>query len=106
MAPFPHSGDQGSVSVIDFATRQVIVDWLIPGGGTPDMGNVSADGSRLWLSGRRNNVVYVFDTGGAGGNDPATGRLLTEIRVGHEPHGLAVWPLPGRYSLGHTGILR
>jgi DNA-binding beta-propeller fold protein YncE len=106
MAPFPHSGDQGSVSVIDFATRQVVVDWLIPGGGTPDMGNVNADGARLWLSGRRSNVVYVFDTGGDRGNDPATGRLLTQIHVGHEPHGLAVWPLPGRHSLGHTGILR
>ncbi|WP_390479650.1 YncE family protein, partial [Frankia casuarinae] len=64
------------------------------------------DGTRLWLSGRRSNVVYVFDTGGNGGSDPTTGRLLTEIPVGHEPHGLAVWPQPGRYSLGHTGIMR
>jgi hypothetical protein len=23
-----------------------------------------------------------------------------------EPHGLCVWPQPGRYSLGHTGITR
>jgi hypothetical protein len=48
----------------------------------------------------------VFDTGGRGGREPKRGRLLTKIRVGREPHGLAVWPLPGRYSLGHTGVLR
>ena len=70
------------------------------------MGNVSADGSRLWLSGRRSNVVYVFDTGGRAGEDPRHGRLLKKIPVDREPHGLAVWPLPGRFSLGHTGILR
>lgn len=101
--PFPHSGSDGSVSVIDLGTRRVVATWPIPGGGTPDMGNVSADGTRLWLSGRRSNEVYVFDTGGA---DPTRGHLLTRIPVGREPHGLAVWPLPGRYSLGHTGILR
>lgn len=101
--PFPHAGTDGSVSVIDVRTRQVVATWQLPGGGTPDMGNVSADGSRLWLSGRRSDEVYVFDTGSG---DPARGRLLTRIPVGHEPHGLAVWPLPGRYSLGHTGILR
>jgi hypothetical protein len=26
--------------------------------------------------------------------------------VGNGPHGAAVWPQPGRYSIGHTGILR
>ncbi|GAC1444949.1 MAG: hypothetical protein NVS3B26_14340 [Mycobacteriales bacterium] len=104
--PFAHSGYNGSVSVVDFATRRVVARWAIPGGGTPDMGNVSADGSMLWLSGRRSNVVYVFATGGVGGNDPTRGVLRTKIPVGREPHGLAVWPLPGRYSLGHTGILR
>jgi YVTN family beta-propeller protein len=88
---------KGSVSVIDFATRQVDTTWPIPGGGSPDMGNVSADGNWLWLSGRFDNVVYVFDT--------ATGDVK-QIPVGKEPHGLAVWPQPGRYSLGHTGNTR
>jgi YVTN family beta-propeller protein len=87
----------GSVSVIDFATEKVEATWPIPGGGSPDMGNVSADGKELWLSGRYDNVVYVFDT--------AKGSVTT-IPVGHEPHGLAVWPQPGRYSLGHTGNMR
>ncbi len=87
----------GSVAVIDFATRRVVTTWLIPGGGSPDMGNVSADGKRLWLSGRYDDVVYVIDT--------TTGQVQ-QIPVGKEPHGLTVWPQPGRYSLGHTGNMR
>jgi YVTN family beta-propeller protein len=91
----PHG--PGSVSVIDFATRKVVANWPIPGGGSPDMGNVSADGSRLWLSGRFDDVVYSIDT--------TTGQVAS-IPVGHTPHGLTVWPQPGRYSLGHTGVMR
>ena len=87
----------GSVSVIDFATRTIEATWTVPGGGSPDMGNVSADGTQLWLSGRFDDVVYVFDT--------RTGEVKT-IPVGREPHGLTVWPQPGRYSLGHTGNMR
>jgi YVTN family beta-propeller protein len=87
----------GSVSVIDFATRAVVANWPIPGGGSPDMGNVSADGKMLWLSGRYDNVVYALDT---------TSGAVTTIPVGIEPHGLTVWPQPGRYSLGHTGNMR
>jgi YVTN family beta-propeller protein len=92
------TADQGSVSVIDFATRKVVATWPIPAPSTPDMGGVSGDGKTLWLSGRRNNEVYGIDT--------TTGKLVARIPVGREPHGLAVWPQPGRYSLGHTGILR
>jgi DNA-binding beta-propeller fold protein YncE len=88
----------GSISVISFATRRVIATWRIPGGGSPDMGGVSADGRVLWLSGRYNAVVYAIST--------TTGRLIAKIPVGQGPHGLCVWPQPGRYSLGHTGILR
>ncbi len=90
-------GGPGSVSVVDFATRKVEATWPVPGGGSPDMGNVSADGKLLWLSGRYDNVVYAFDT--------ATGEAKV-IPVGREPHGLAIWPQPGRYSLGHTGNMR
>jgi YVTN family beta-propeller protein len=91
----PHG--KGSISVLDFASRKVEATWPIPGGGSPDMGNVSADGKLLWVSGRYDNVVYAIDT--------ATGAVKT-IRVGTEPHGLTVWPQPGRYSLGHTGNMR
>lgn len=89
---------QGSVSVVDPATDTVTATWAIPGGGSPDMGGVSADGTRLWLSGRYDDEVYVFDT--------ATGSLITRIPTVPEPHGLLVWPQPGRYSLGHTGNMR
>jgi YVTN family beta-propeller protein len=87
----------GSVSVIDFATSKVVANWPIPGGGSPDMGNVSVDGKTLWLSGRYDNVVYAINT---------TNGSVQKIPVGKEPHGLAVWPQPGRYSLGHTGNMR
>jgi YVTN family beta-propeller protein len=89
---------EGTISVIDFATQKVVRKWVIPGGGSPDMGGVSADGKVLWLSGRYNGVVYAIST--------VTGKLLAKIPVGSGPHGLCVWPQPGRYSLGHTGILR
>jgi len=89
---------EGSVSVLDSYTGAVLTKWTIPGGGSPDMGNVTADGSQLWLSGRYDNVVYVLST--------ADGHLIGKIDVGDGPHGLCVWPQPGRYSLGHTGITR
>jgi YVTN family beta-propeller protein len=89
---------EGSVSVIDFATRKVIRKWEFPGGGSPDMGGVSADGKVLWLAGRYNAEVYAIDTG--------DGHLLARIPVGRGPHGLCVYPQPGRYSLGHTGVFR
>ena len=87
----------GSVAVMDFATRKIVATWPVPGGGSPDMGNVSADGRYLWLSGRYDDVVYRFDTSSG---------AVHQIAVGQEPHGLVVWPQPGRYSLGHTGNLR
>jgi YVTN family beta-propeller protein len=87
----------GTISVVSFATGQVVHTWRL-GSTSPDMGGVSADGKTLWLSGRYNSEVYVIDT--------RTGRLRATIPVQHGPHGLCVWPQPGRYSLGHTGILR
>lgn len=87
----------GGVTVIDFATEKVVARWGVPGGGSPDMGNVSADGKHLWLAARYDDVVYRFDT--------ETGDVK-QIKVGAEPHGLTVWPQPGRYSVGHTGNLR
>jgi YVTN family beta-propeller protein len=88
----------GTVTVLDPITQRIVVTWPVPGGGSPDMGNVTADGRELWLSGRYDGEVYVFDAG--------TGRLTHRIKVGREPHGLCVWPQPGRYSLGHTGNMR
>jgi YVTN family beta-propeller protein len=89
---------EGSISIVDVGTRKVSTKWQIPGGGSPDMGGVSADGKVLWLSGRYNAEVYALDT--------TDGHLLARIPVGKGPHGLCVYPQPGRYSLGHTGVLR
>jgi DNA-binding beta-propeller fold protein YncE len=75
-----------------------VAKWQIPDGGSPDMGGVSTDGKQLWLSGRYHKEVYVIST--------ENGSLLARIKVGRGPHGLCVYPQPGRYSLGHTGILR
>lgn len=92
----PHG--PGSVTVLDPIKRSIVANWPIAGGGSPDMGNVSADGKELWLSGRYDAEVYVFNT--------LTGELTYRIPVGKSPHGLAIWPQPGRYSLGHTGNMR
>ncbi|WEO95199.1 YncE family protein [Streptomyces sp. FXJ1.172] len=89
---------EGTISVFDFAQDKLTMKWRLPGGGSPDMGGVSADGKVLWLSGRYNSEVYAIDT--------RTGRQLARIKVGSGPHGLAVYPQPGRYSLGHTGVFR
>jgi YVTN family beta-propeller protein len=88
----------GSISVLDPKTERIIATWPVPGGGSPDMGNISADGKELWITGRYDSEVYVFDT--------TTGKLAHRIQVGDEPHGLCLWPQPGRYSLGHTGNMR
>jgi YVTN family beta-propeller protein len=89
---------EGSISVVDLAARRVATTWRLPGGGSPDMGGLSADGKVFWVSGRYDGVVYAIST--------ADGRLLAKIAVGAGPHGLCVWPQPGRYSLGHTANLR
>jgi len=95
---FVSNRDEGSVSVLDASSLAITATWKIPGGGSPDMGGVTADGSQLWLSGRYNSEVYVFDTG--------TGALIRRIKVNAGPHGLLVWPQPGSFSLGHTGNMR
>jgi DNA-binding beta-propeller fold protein YncE len=89
---------EGSISVLDFATRKVVKKWSIPGKSSPDMGNVSADGKVFWVSGRYDKEIY--------GIDLQDGHLVARIPVGLGPHGLCVYPIPGRYSLGHTGNMR
>lgn len=95
---FVSNRNAGSVSVIEFASRSVVATWPLPGGASPDMGGLTADGSELWLTGRYHGEVYAIST--------ADGSLLARIPVGTRPHGLALFPQPGRYSLGHTGVYR
>jgi DNA-binding beta-propeller fold protein YncE len=87
----------GTISVIRFSSRRVVKTWPIPGS-SPDMGGVSADGRVLWLAGRYDAAVYAINT--------RTGKLIRRVPVGLGPHGLCVYPQPGRYSLGHTGVMR
>jgi YVTN family beta-propeller protein len=95
---FVANRDAGTVSVLDARSLHRTALWRIPGGGSPDMGGVTVDGRELWLSGRYDAEVYVFST--------STGHLLHRIAVRPGPHGLLVWPQPGRFSLGHTGNMR
>jgi YVTN family beta-propeller protein len=89
---------EGSFSVIDFESRSVTAKWRIPGGGSPDMLQLSPDGTQLWASGRYHKAVYVMDT--------TTGTLMYKIAVGAEDHGLTYFPNVGAHSLGHNGVYR
>jgi DNA-binding beta-propeller fold protein YncE len=95
---FVSNRNAGSISVISTARLTVVHKWQIPGGGSPDMGGITPDGKVMWWGGRYNGVVYAMST--------ANGHLIAEIPVGDGPHGLCVFPQPGRYSLGHTGNFR
>jgi DNA-binding beta-propeller fold protein YncE len=95
---FVSNRGEGTISLISFRRRRAVRKWRLPQPASPDMGGVSADGRVLWLSGRYNGEVYAIST--------RSGRLLKRIKVGSEPHGLCVYPQPGRYSLGHTGVFR
>ena len=86
----------GTISVIDTRTRKVVRTWHV--GNSPDMLQVSADGSELWASNRFDRSVSVIDT--------RTGAVLHVIAVGGHPHGLALFPQPGRFSIGHNGVYR
>jgi YVTN family beta-propeller protein len=88
----------GTITVIDPESREILTSWPIPGGGSPDMGNITADGKELWVSGRYDSEVYDVNS--------TTGKLIARIPVGAEPHGVCVWPQPGRFSTGHTGNMR
>ena len=88
----------GSFSIIDFATQEVSAKWYIAGGGSPDMLQLSPDGTQLWASGRFSRTVYVMST--------VTGTLIAKIPVGSEDHGLTYFPNVGLHSLGHNGVYR
>ena len=63
------------------------------------MGGVSADGRVLWLTGRYDGerLRDQHPHRPAAAPHPGRRRARTALRV---------WPQPGRYSIGHTGILR
>jgi YVTN family beta-propeller protein len=85
-----------SISVLDPARRALLTTWHV--GGSPDMIQISPDGKQLWVSNRFNREISVVDT--------TTGNVIHKISVSGSPHGLAYFPQPGRYSLGHNGVYR
>jgi hypothetical protein len=62
------------------------------------MGGLSPDGSVLWMAGRYDARIYAIST--------RDGHLVASLHIPAKPHGLCVWPQPGRYSLGHTASMR
>ncbi len=87
---------EGTISVIDFATRSVRETWSV--GGSPDMIQLSADGAQLWVSNRFHGSVSVIDT--------TNGRVIATIPTGAGAHGVSLFPQPGRYNVGHNGVYR
>jgi len=86
----------GSVSVIDVASRTVAATWRV--GGSPDMLQVSTDGTQLWYSNRFHGSVSVVDA--------YTGQVIKVIPTGAGAHGVAFFPQPGRFNVGHNGVYR
>jgi YVTN family beta-propeller protein len=86
----------GTISMIDFSTRKVVHTWNV--GGSPDMVQVTPNGSQIWVSNRYGTTVEAIST--------TDGHVIRRIEVGGDPHGLAYFPQPGRFSLGHNGVYR
>ena len=82
--------------MIDFASRSVVATWNV--GGSPYMVQVSPSGKQLWVSNRFGTTIEAIST--------STGRVIRQIVVGVDPHGLSYFPQPGRFSLGHNGVYR
>jgi len=87
--------EEGSISVIDIASRKVTAKWKT--GGSPDMGQLSPDGRQMWISSRYHSAVLVIDT--------TNGKVLARIPTEKEPHGLTYFPNSrATRSLGHNGV--
>lgn len=87
---------EGTISVIDFATRSVDGKWNV--GGSPDMMQVLADGRQLWVANRFQGSASLVDT--------TTGQATSTVPTGAGAHGIALFPQPGRYNVGHNGVYR
>ena len=86
----------GSITVIDPEKHEVVTTWRV--GGSPDMLQVSTDGSQIWVSNRFHGSVSVIDAN--------EGKVIKTIATGAGAHGVAFFPQPGRYSVGHNGVYR
>lgn len=86
----------GSVSLVDFRTRRVTARWALPG--SPVLGGISGNGSRLWLADSASRLVYALSA--------QTGKVLGKVRVHGRPLTVCVPPQPGHISVGGTGLYR
>ena len=95
---FVSNRDAGTVTVFDAAPTGPRRRGGCPATRPPTWAASPPTGRQLWLSGRYSAEVYVIDT--------RNGHLIARIPTDAGPHGLLVWPQPGRFSLGHTGNTR
>ena len=70
--------------------RGHVGDWR-----SPDMLQVSPDGTQLWTANRYANTVVVVDAG--------SGQVLHCVQVGRQPHGLTPSPRPAPSALDPRG---
>ena len=92
------TADEGSISVLDFATDRLV----------DRSGASPAAAAPTWAAcppTARCSGCPAATTARCTPS-PRDGQLLARIQVGSGPHGLCVYPQPGRYSLGHTGVFR
>ena len=70
------------VSVVDCKQMNILKD--IPAGKRIDIITITPDGRRLYVTSRDTNTVIAIDT--------LTEKIIAEIPVGKDPHGIAVLP--------------
>ena len=75
------------ISVLDFATDKLIAKWRIPGGGSPDMGGVSADGRSCGCPAATTprSTPSTPPTGAARPQDPGRRRPARPVPSGRSP---------------------
>ena len=74
---------EGTISVLDLATNQLVARWRIPGGGSPDMGGVSAERHACCgCPGRWNSEVYAISHAHRPAAAPHPGRARAARAVG------------------------
>ena len=80
--------ESGTISVIDYATSQII-ETIYCGKGTQSI-DITADGSEIWVTNTNENTVSIINA--------RKNKLVKKLRTGKEPMGLK-FSVDGRYCL-------
>ena len=96
----------GELVKFDLAARKPVGYLRLQRGTMPQDIRVSPDGRVMYVADMMADGAHVIDPVAFKEINTADGSLIARIAVGVEPHGLCVWPQPGRFSLGHTGNMR